>query len=86
MTYQASLSVQTENAWRSLSITVASCQWDTRLIKPQDDAAADRVGRGRKDDRDRQRFPLEGSGRHVPGYQDDVGLQADQLGRLMHRT
>src|SRR5439155_24027539 len=32
-----------------------------------------------KDDRDRPRLPLEGSGRPVPGCQEDVGLQADQL-------
>jgi hypothetical protein len=32
-----------------------------------------------KDDRDRPRLPLDGSGRRDPGCQDDVGLQADQL-------
>src|SRR6516225_11175040 len=49
------------------------------MVKPRDDAADDGVGHVHKDDRDRPRLPLEGNGRRGPVYQDDVGLQADQL-------
>ena len=51
----------------------------TRAVEPRDDAAGDGVGRARKNDRDRPRLPLDGNGRRGPTYQDDVGLQADQL-------
>ena len=44
-------------------------------------AAGDGIAHARKDDRDRPRLPLEGSGRRGPVCQDDVGLQADQLRR-----
>jgi hypothetical protein len=50
-----------------------------RAVEPRDNAAGDRIGHGRKDDRHRSRLPLEGSGRQGPACQDDVGLQADQL-------
>ena len=50
-----------------------------RAVEPRDDAAGDGVGHGHKDDRDRLRLPLEGSGRRGPRLSDDVGLQADQL-------
>src|SRR5215471_917559 len=36
---------------------------------------------GRKDDRDRPRPPLDGSGRRGIACQDDVGLRADQFPR-----
>jgi hypothetical protein len=51
----------------------------TRAVEPGDDAAADGVGHARKDDRDRPRLPLEGSGRRGRACQDDVGSQANQL-------
>ena len=38
----------------------------TRLVEPRDDAVGDRVAYIRKDDRDRLRLPLDGSGRHGP--------------------
>src|SRR5215831_2349864 len=44
-----------------------------------DDATGDGVGSRHKDDRDRPRLPLDGSGRRGRACQDDVGLQADQL-------
>ena len=50
-------------------------------IEPHDDAQGDRVGHARKDDRDRPRLPLDGNGRRGLAYQEDVGLQADQLVR-----
>jgi hypothetical protein len=51
----------------------------TRAVNPRDEAAGDGVGHGHKDDWDHPRLSLEGSGRHVPAGQDDVGLQTDQL-------
>src|SRR5215468_2536292 len=51
----------------------------TGWLSRGDDAADDGVGQVRKDDRDRPRLPLDGGGRRGPVYQDDVGLQADQL-------
>src|SRR6516165_5608452 len=51
----------------------------TRAGEPRNDAAGDGVGRARKDDRDRPRLPLDGSGRQGRAYQDDVRLQADQF-------
>jgi hypothetical protein len=51
----------------------------TRPVEPRDDALGNRVGHVRKDDRDRPRLPLDGSGRRGPKCHDDVGLQADQL-------
>jgi hypothetical protein len=56
----------------------------TRLVEPWYDAAGDGIARARKDDRDRPRLPLDGSGRRGPACQDDVGLQADQ--RLRERS
>ena len=53
----------------------------TRAVQLRDDAAGDRVEAGHKDDRDRPRFPVEGSSRRGPACQDNVGLQADQLVR-----
>src|SRR6516162_7449036 len=50
-----------------------------RSIEPRDDAACDGVARGHKDDRDRLRLPLKGSGCRDRSCQNDVGLQADQL-------
>src|SRR6516225_5631218 len=50
-----------------------------RLVEPRDNALADGVGHVRKDDRDGPRLPLDVNGRRGPDYQDDVGLQADQL-------
>ena len=51
-----------------------------RLVEPRDDAAGDGVAHGRKDDWDRMRLSLEGSGRRGRAYcQDDVGLEANQL-------
>jgi hypothetical protein len=35
------------------------------LIEPRDDAAGDGVAQPHKNDRDRPRLPLDGSGRHV---------------------
>jgi hypothetical protein len=43
----------------------------------RDDAAGDRVAHGRKDDRDRPRLRVDGSGHYGPACQDDVGLQAE---------
>jgi len=40
-------------------------------------AAGDGVGDGRKDDRDRPRLPLDGSGRRGAVCHNDVGLQAE---------
>ena len=37
------------------------------------------VGHARKDDRDRPRLPLDGSGHRGSVCHDDVGMQADQL-------
>jgi hypothetical protein len=48
-----------------------------RLVEPLDEAAGDGLGHVRKDDWDRPRLPLEGSGCRSPGCQNDVGLQAD---------
>src|SRR5262252_8180595 len=48
-------------------------------IEPRDEAAGDGIGHAYKDDRDRPRLPLEGSGRWDRACQDDVGLEADQL-------
>jgi hypothetical protein len=48
-------------------------------VDPRGDADGDRIDRDRKDDRDRPRLPLEGSGRRGRVCQDEVGLQADQL-------
>ena len=45
------------------------------------EAAGDRVAQAHKDDRDRPRLALDGSGRRGPACQDDVGLQAEQLPR-----
>jgi hypothetical protein len=49
------------------------------VVEPRDDAAGNGVTHVRKDDRDRPRLPLNGSGRRSRVCQDDVGLQADQL-------
>src|SRR5262249_55527192 len=45
----------------------------------RDGAAGDGVDHGRKDDRNRSRLPLEGSGRRGRVCQDYVGPQTDQL-------
>src|SRR6516225_7611208 len=55
----------------------------TRAVKPRDDAVGDGVDHGRKDDWDRPRLPLDGSGWRGPVCHDDVGLQPDQ--RLRER-
>src|SRR5262249_37750776 len=52
-----------------------------RLVEPWDEASGDRVGHGRKNDRDRPRLPLDGNGRRGRACQDDVGVQTDQLQR-----
>src|SRR6516165_9262666 len=51
----------------------------TRAVEPRDDARGYGFARARKDDWDRPRLPLEGSGRRGPDCQDDVGWRADQL-------
>jgi hypothetical protein len=51
----------------------------TRAVEPRGDAAGDGLRHVHKDDRDRPRLPLDGSGRRGRVCHDDVGLQADQL-------
>jgi hypothetical protein len=50
----------------------------TRAVEPRDDAAGDRVAQAHKDDWDRRRLPLEGSGRRGSVCHENVGSQADQ--------
>jgi hypothetical protein len=50
-----------------------------RAVKPGDDAAGDGIVHAHKDDRDRRRLALDGSGRRSRGCQDDVGLGGNQL-------
>ena len=57
----------------------AAVQRETRTIPIVFANAGDGVAHARKDDWDRPRLPLDGSGRWGRGCQDDVGLQADQL-------
>jgi hypothetical protein len=52
-----------------------------RLVERRDEAAGDGIAHVHKDDRDRPRLPLEGSGHRGPGCHDDVRLQAGQLMR-----
>ena len=51
------------------------------MVEVRDEAAGDRIAHARKDDRDRPRPLLDGSGRRGSACHDDVGLQADQLPR-----
>ena len=64
---------------RSLSIRRTPGDVRTWAVEPRDDAAGDRIAHGRKDDRDRPRLTLDGSGRPGRDCHDDVGSQADQL-------
>ena len=48
-------------------------------LERRHEATSDGIAHARKDDRDRPRLALDGSGRRGRACQDDVGLQADQL-------